>query len=85
MRQSAFLVFNQIMVDKYAAFFNCTPVGRASMMAPTVSYSFWMVVVGAICLLLGQPGINWSFSFAPDSSNLFGAQGSTSSGSSLNL
>ena len=37
MRQSAYLVFNPIMVDNYAAFFNCTPVGRASdsMMAPT--------------------------------------------------
>ena len=37
MRQSAFLVINPIMVDNYAAFFNCTPVGRASdsMMAPT--------------------------------------------------
>ena len=28
MRQSACLVFNPIMVDNYAAFFNCTPVGR---------------------------------------------------------
>ena len=37
MRQSAYLVFNPITVDNYAAFFNCTPVGRASdsMMAPT--------------------------------------------------
>ena len=37
MRQSACLVFNPIMVHNYAAFFNCTPVGRASdsMMAPT--------------------------------------------------
>ena len=37
MRQSACLVFNPIMVDNYAAFFNCKPVGRASdsMMAPT--------------------------------------------------
>ena len=37
MRQSAYLVFNPIMVDNYAAFFNCTPVGRASdsMMAST--------------------------------------------------
>ena len=37
MRQSACLVFNPIMVDNYAAFFNCTLVGRASdsMMAPT--------------------------------------------------
>ena len=36
MRQCACLVFNPIMVDNYAAFFNCTPVGRASdsMMAP---------------------------------------------------
>ena len=36
MRQSC-LVFNPITVDNYAAFFNCTPVERASdsMMAPT--------------------------------------------------
>ena len=30
MRQSACLVFNPIMVENYAAFFNYTPVGRAS-------------------------------------------------------
>ena len=37
MRQSTCLVFNPVTVDNYAAFFNCTPVGRASdsMMAPT--------------------------------------------------
>ena len=37
MRQSTCLVFNPIMVDNYAACFNCTSVGRASetMMAPT--------------------------------------------------
>ena len=37
MRQSACLVFNPIMVNNYAAFFNCTPMDRASdsMMAPT--------------------------------------------------
>ena len=37
MRKSACLVFNPITVDNYAAFFNCTPVGRASdsVMAPT--------------------------------------------------
>ena len=42
MRQSACLVFNPITVDNYAAFFNFTPVARASdsMMAPTQSYSF---------------------------------------------
>ena len=37
MRQSACLVINPIIVDGYAALFNCTPVDRASdsMMAPT--------------------------------------------------
>ena len=37
MRQSACLVFNPIMVDNYAAFFDCSPVGRASdsMITPT--------------------------------------------------
>ena len=37
MRQSACLIFNPIMVDNYAAFFNCTPMDRVSdsMMAPT--------------------------------------------------
>ena len=37
MRQPACLVFNPVMVDNYAAFFNCTSVGRASdsMLAPT--------------------------------------------------
>ena len=37
MRQSACLVFNPITVDNFAAFLNCTPLGRASdpMMAPT--------------------------------------------------
>ena len=37
MQQSACIVFNRIMADNYAAFFNCTPVGRASdsTMAPT--------------------------------------------------
>ena len=37
MRQSACLVFKQIMVDNFAAFFNCMPVGRASdfMIGPT--------------------------------------------------
>ena len=30
MRQSACLVFNPVMVDNYAAFFNCTPVDRTA-------------------------------------------------------
>ena len=37
MRHSACLIINPIMVDGYAALFNCTPVDRASdsIMAPT--------------------------------------------------
>ena len=37
MQQSTCLVFNPIMVDSYAAFFNCMLMGRASdfIMAPT--------------------------------------------------
>ena len=37
MQQSACLVINPITVDGFAAFFNCTPVDRASdsMNAPT--------------------------------------------------
>ena len=37
MRQSACLVINPIMVDNFAALFNCSPVDRESdsMMAPT--------------------------------------------------
>ena len=30
---------------------------------------------GASCLLLGPPGFNWCFTFAPDFNKLFGAQG----------
>ena len=68
MRQSACLAFNPIMVDNYAGFLNCTPVGRASdaMIAPTENYSFKLVGAGASCLLLGLPGSNWCFSFAPE-------------------
>ena len=68
MRQSACLVFNPIMVDNYAAFFGCAPVGPASdsMMAPTWGCSFWLVGAGASCLLLGPPGSDWCFSFAPE-------------------
>ena len=41
MRQSACLVFSPIMVDNYAAFFHCMPVGRASdsLMAPAFHFS----------------------------------------------
>ena len=42
MRQSACLVINPIMVDGYAALFNCTPVNRASdsMMARPKAIQF---------------------------------------------
>ena len=55
------------------------------MMAPTLSYSFKLIGAGASCLLLGPPGFNWCFSFAPGLSKLFGAQASPSSGSLLSL
>ena len=71
MRQSACLVFNPIMVDGYAAFFNFTPVGRASdsMMAPTLSYSFKLVLSVA-----WPTGVQLLFSFCSGVSKLFGAQ-----------
>ena len=60
MRQSACLVFNPIMVDNYAAFFNCTPVGPDIKLFILVGWgrSFLSVV--------GPPGSNWCFSFAPE-------------------
>ena len=83
MRQSACLVFGPVMVDNYAAFFNCTLVGRApdSLMAPVKRYSFLVgwdrtFLSGAstgVFLLL------WSFS------KLFDARGSPSPGSLLIL
>ena len=40
---------------------------------------------GASCLLLGPPRFNWCFPFAPGFSKFFGAQGSLTSGSILNV
>ena len=57
MRQSACLVFYPIMVDNYAAFFNCSPVGRASdfMMAQHKAIHFnWLGPALNSCLLLGD-------------------------------
>ena len=56
MRQSACLVFNPITVDYYAAFFKCTPVGRAS--------DSMLVGAGVSCLLLSPQGFNRRFSLA---------------------
>ena len=54
MRQSACLVFNPITVDNYAAFFTCTPVGRAadSMMARLKAIRFsWLGPELLVCCL----------------------------------
>ena len=62
MRQSACLVFNLIMVDNYAAFFNCTPVERASDYdGPDIKLFLYLVGSGASCVLLGPLGFNWFF------------------------
>ena len=82
MRQSACLVFNPITVDKYAAFFNCTPVGRASDSLKL----FILVGWGRSFLSVAWPtGVQLMFFFSSGDSKLFGAQGSPSSGSLLNL
>ena len=82
MRQSACLVFNPIMVDNYAAFFNCTPVGRASDDLKL----FILVGWGLSFLSVAWPtGVQLVFFFCSGVSRLFGAQGSPSSGSLLNL
>ena len=86
MRLSVCLVFNPIMVDNYAAFFNCTPLGRASdsMMAPTKL--FILVGWGRSFLSVAWPtGVQLMFFFCSGVSKLFGAKGSPSSGSLLNL
>ena len=85
MRQSACLVFNPIMVDNYAGFFNCTPVGRASdsMMALKL---FILVGWDRSFLSIAWPtGFQPVFFFCSGVSKLFGAQGFPSSGSLLNL
>ena len=64
MRQSKCLVINQIIVDGYAALFNCTPVDRASdsIMVPTKSYSFWLVGTGAlVCCLVHRGSTDFLF------------------------
>ena len=50
MRQTAWLIVNRIMVNNFAALFNCTPAGRASdlMMAP--AYKSLLKLVWASCL-----------------------------------
>ena len=87
MRQSACLVFNPIMVD-IAAFFNCTPVGRAGVRlydGPDIKL-FILVCWGRSFLFVAWPtGVQLGFFFCCGVSKLFGAQGSPWSGSLLNL
>ena len=85
MRQSACLVFNPIMVDNYAAFFNCTPVASDFYYSPDLKL-FILVGWGRSFLSVAWPtGVQLVFFFCSGVSRLFGAQGSPSSGSLLNL
>ena len=82
MRQSACLVFNPFMVDNYAAFFNCTPVGRASDYDGSDIKLYILVGWGRSFLSDAWPtGVQLLFFFCSGVSRLFGAQGSPSSGS----
>ena len=84
MRQSACLVFNPIMVDNYAAIFNCTPVGRAYE-GPDLKL---FILVGWDLSFLSDAwptGVQLVFFFCTGVSKLFGAQGSSSQGRLLNL
>ena len=67
------------MVDNYAAFFNCTPEGRASDSIKL----FILVGWGWSFLSVAWPTV--FFFSAPSFIKLFGAQGSPSSDSLLNL
>ena len=87
MRQSACLVFNPITVDNFTAFFDCTPVGRASDSydGPEIKL-FILVGWGRSFLSVAWPtGVQLMFFFCSGVSKLFGAQGSPSSESLLNL
>ena len=84
MQQSACLVFNPIMVDNYAAFFNCTPVGWASD-GPNLKL-FILVGWDRSFLSVAWPtGVQLVFFFCSGVSRLFGGQGFPSSDSLLNL
>ena len=57
MRPSVCLVFNPIMIDNYAAFFNCTPVGRASdsmMVRHNAIHFSWLGPELLVCCLAHQ-------------------------------
>ena len=64
------------MVDNYAAFFNCTPVGRASDYDGPDLNLFILVGSGRNFLSVACPtGMQLGFSFAPGFSKLFSIVG----------
>ena len=75
------------MCDNYAAFFICTPVGRASDSAMVRLKAFHFSWLGPELLVccLAHRGSTVVFLLLWIFSKLFGAQGSPSSGSLLNL
>ena len=88
MRQSACLVFNPILVDNYAASFDCTDVGGSGIRL----YDgrdlklFILVGWGRRFLSVAWPTeVQLVFFFCSGVSKLFGAQGSPLSDSLLNL
>ena len=87
MRQSACLVFNPITVDNYAAFFNCTPGGSGVRLYDGPDLKLFILVGWCRSFLsVALPtGVQLMFFFCSGVSKLFGAQGSPSSGSLLNL
>ena len=76
MRQSASLLFNPIMVvENYAAYFNCTPVGRASSYGPDIKL-FILAGWGRIFLsVVGPTGVQLVFFFCSGFSVSYWASG----------
>ena len=71
-----------MVVDNYSAFFNCTPVGRASdsMMARHKAIHLcWLGPEFLVCCLAHRYSTFVCFFFCSGDSKLFGAQGSSGS------
>ena len=78
MRKFACLVFNQVMVDNYAAFFYCTPVGRASdsMIEPDKAIHFnWLGLKLLVCCLAHRASTGVFFFFLHRVSVSYSASG----------
>ena len=75
------------MVDNYAAFFNCTPVGRGSdfMMDTTYFHFGWLGPELLVCCLVHRGSIVVFFPLIRIFSKIFGAPGPPSSNNLLNL